>query len=622
MQNVEASTSSSSLRCRQIARLKQMINFNQPISNVLTAEPVWKVLVLDKTGQTIFSPLLTVKELRELGVTLHLCLQSEREALSDVPAIYFVMPNENNIGIISHDLANGTYENYYFNFIGSIPRPKLEELASSAVKFDCLPQVQKVRVRINRPDMTEDSMNQTIDSIVDGLFSVFVTLGTVPIIRSPRGNAAELVAEKLDKKIRDNLRDARNNLFTGDNARIGQLSFQRPVLLIFDRSMDIATPLHHTWTYQALVHDVLLTITQYLLLLAHLLQNFDLNRVIIGAESSRKPKEYDLTVNDKIWMSQKGSPFPVVAEAVQEELEAYRASEDEIVRLKHAMGLDNESDEAISLLNDTNAKLTSAVSSLPELLEKKRLIDLHMNVATEVLEVIKTRKLDAYFETEEKLMNKQMPERSLIDIINDDKCGSLDDKLRLLAIHYICGEMSDNEFISCKTILESMECDTSALKYIKRWKSFAKTPMPQDQYTGGGIKTINMFSKLLTTSSQFVMEGVKNLVIKKHNLPLTKIVDAIMEMKSLPEIEDYRYFDPKLLRPVNDGMPRNRSPSNEAVIFVIGGGTYVEYQNLSDYIKSKPSGGQVLAKKITYGCTELINASQFLQQLNLLGKEI
>ncbi len=31
------------------------------------------------------------------------------------------------------------------------------------------------------------------------------------------------------------------------------------------------------------------------------------------------------------------SPFPQVAEAVQEELEAYRSSEDEIKRLKHVM---------------------------------------------------------------------------------------------------------------------------------------------------------------------------------------------------------------------------------------------------------------------------------------------
>ncbi|KAH7980281.1 hypothetical protein HPB49_014462 [Dermacentor silvarum] len=72
----------------------------------------------------------------------------------------------------------------------------------------------------------------------------------------------------------------------------------------------------------------------------------------------------------------KGSPFPTVAEAVQEELEAYRAQEDEVKKLKAAMGLEGDrTDEAITMLSDNTAKLTSAVSSLPELLERKRLID-------------------------------------------------------------------------------------------------------------------------------------------------------------------------------------------------------------------------------------------------------
>ena len=34
-------------------------------------------------------------------------------------------------------------------------------------------------------------------------------------------------------------------------------SFQRPLLVILDRSTDLASLLHHTWTYQALAHDVL-----------------------------------------------------------------------------------------------------------------------------------------------------------------------------------------------------------------------------------------------------------------------------------------------------------------------------------------------------------------------------
>lgn len=65
-------------------------------------------------------------------------------------------------------------------------------------------------------------------------------------------------------------------------------------------------------------------------------------------------------------------------------------------------------------------------------------------------------------------------------------------------------------------------------------------------------------------------------------MPVTKVVDALMELKTAPETDDYRYFDPKLLR-ATDSTARNRSPFTQAVVFVVGGGNYIEYQNLVDY---------------------------------------
>ncbi len=70
-----------------------------------------------------------------------------------------------------------------------------------------------------------------------------------------------------------------------------------------------------------------------------------------------------------------------------------------------------------------------------------------------------------------------------------------------------------------------------------------------------------MFSHLVNRASHFAMEGVKQLIVKQHvnnyliyswfyllfkKLPVTKIVDNLMECRSSPETDDYRYFDPKL----------------------------------------------------------------------------
>ena len=49
---------------------------------------------------------------------------------------------------------------------------------------------------LNTPSVTDEGMEEMLAQIVDSLFSVCVTLGTVPIIRCPKGNAAEAVATR------------------------------------------------------------------------------------------------------------------------------------------------------------------------------------------------------------------------------------------------------------------------------------------------------------------------------------------------------------------------------------------------------------------------------------------
>lgn len=58
--------------CLQLDALKVMLNLNLPISSSVAHEPVWKLFIYDRSGQDIVSPLLTVKELRDFGVTLHM----------------------------------------------------------------------------------------------------------------------------------------------------------------------------------------------------------------------------------------------------------------------------------------------------------------------------------------------------------------------------------------------------------------------------------------------------------------------------------------------------------------------------------------------------------------------
>jgi len=99
------------------------------------------------------------------------------------------------------------------------------------------------------------------------------------------------------------------------------------------------------------------------------------------------------------------------------------------------MGIDGENEIAFSMVNDNTEKLTNAVNSLPQLLEKKRLIDMHTKIATCILNAIKSRRLDSFFEIEEKIMSKLTLDRSLIDILKDSEFGQPEDKMRLFIIY-------------------------------------------------------------------------------------------------------------------------------------------------------------------------------------------
>jgi hypothetical protein len=480
------------LRDKQIAALKRMLNLNQPTprGSVAASEPVWKVLIYDKFGSDIISPLLSVRELRDLGVTLHLQVDAGREQISDAVAVYFVMPTTANVARICQDCRAQLYDKYYLNFVTAIPRPLLEEVAKASLEADCVSQIGRVYDQylnfisleddffvlrnqmlgevsyyaLNRPDASDEDIQRTCDSIVDCLFSVFVTSGTVPIVQCPRGNAAEMVARALDKKLRDNVRDPRNSMFTGDSTAIAQLSFSRPLLVILDRNVDLATPLHHTWTYQALVHDLL---------------NLDLNRVTLSTADDEPPpsptsspqqRTYDLLHSDRFWEQHRGSPFPAMADAVQAEVDGYKTSEEEMKSLKSAMGVDDESEDS-DLLTDKTSKLGSAIKSLPELMEKKKSIDMHTNIATALLEQIKERKLDVFFEMEDRMISKSSLDKTVLDMISDTTAGTPEDKMRLFIIYYILSpDIAEADVAQYTSALEAVGANTASLTYLSHWK--------------------------------------------------------------------------------------------------------------------------------------------------------
>jgi hypothetical protein len=96
-----------------------------------------------------------------------------------------------------------------------------------------------------------------------------------------------------------------------------------------------------------------------------------------------------------------------------------------------------------------------------------------------------------------------------------------------------------------------------------------------------------------------LISGVKNILPAKKDQPITRIVEGLMDggggvgsglsLGSASLDDDYAYFDPKVTRgTAHDRMKLikaggGRVTFQEAIVFVVGGGNFVEYQNLQEF---------------------------------------
>ena len=80
------------LKMKQAAAVERMLNLNTPAPAASFGgdqwSDQWKVLVYDRAGRDIISPLLNVAQLRRNGITLHMLVGSVRSKLAGFACAY------------------------------------------------------------------------------------------------------------------------------------------------------------------------------------------------------------------------------------------------------------------------------------------------------------------------------------------------------------------------------------------------------------------------------------------------------------------------------------------------------------------------------------------------------
>ncbi|KAL7111057.1 hypothetical protein ACP275_05G064000 [Erythranthe tilingii] len=592
-----------------------MLNLNQAVGSATgTAnEEVYKILIYDRFCQDILSPLIHVKDLRKHGITLYFLLDKDRNPVHDVPAVYFLRPTPSNVQRVISDAARALYDSFHLNFSSSIPRPLLEDLATGTISSDSIQRISKVHdqylefvtlednlfslankncyVQLNDPSAGDKEIEEIIEKIVGGLFCVLATLAVVPIIRCPRGGPAEMVASLLDQRLRDHLL-AKNNLFTeGGNFTS---SFQRPILCLFDRNFELSVAIQHDFRYKPLVHDVL---------------GLRLNRLNVKGEKGGM-KSFELDRSDPFWTANGSLEFPEVAVEIETQLNKYKKDVEEVNR---RTGGDEAEFSGTDLIGNTK-HLMNAVNSLPELTERKQVIDKHTNIATALLGEIKERSLDSFAKKESDMMVRGGIDRAeLVGVLKGK--GTKIDKLRFAIMYLISTEtIPPSEIEVVETALRESEVDTSAFQYVKKIKALNVSLASASSASRSNI--VDWAEKLYGQSIGAVTAGMKNLLSNDHQLALTRTVDSLMEGKPNPEIDSYLIFDPRAPKSTA-GQSHMKGPFKEAIVFMVGGGNYVEYGSLQELVHR-----QQPAKHVIYGTTEILSGDEFVEQLALLGQKM
>jgi sec1 family domain-containing protein 1 len=238
------------------------------------------------------------------------------------------------------------------------------------------------------------------------------------------------------------------------------------VLVILDRNIDLSVMVSHSWTYQAVIHDLL---------------GLKLNRVKLevaakddSSSSSSKAtiRTYDLDSEEPFWAEHAASPFPKVAVEIQEQVKEVQSKMSKVAELRDAEGGSTSSDTPALRTNE----IKDIVSSIPELQEKKRILDMHATIALELLDHINKRSLDKFFQLEESIMIKPSSQHrsEVLSMISDAK-GSALDKLRLFLIYFMAQkkQLEKQELEEFEAALSTAGVDLSALRYLQKFVSTA-----------------------------------------------------------------------------------------------------------------------------------------------------
>lgn len=343
-------------------------------------------------------------------------------------------------------------------------------------------------------------------------------------------------------------------------------------MVVVDRASDLVTPLRHSAAYAALVKDVF---------------HMEHNRCQIPT-TDNTPIVFSVDPRDPLWTQHADSAFPEAAEAVDRAVRQYKQDHDAIGD------------------GSTAADLRNAIEVLPELTERKRVIDMHLQACQALLAVIKERRLGDLFALEQRLDRSDII-HFLTNDAGDDTM--MEDKCRLYLVYML--SRSDPQFErDCQPFLKRLSPELTQkigaiLQHVDLHRTVSSLPTsPRDQDAGNYSTQSEQegWSRGLLSG---LATGVKTLMMNATNtqqdLVLVRTCRSLVDhlTTGTPTPVDHVLMDPN-----SQAQTKGRSAYNHIIVFVVGGIARQEYAALLAAFSQYPvvsvggsavvSGGDIL----------------------------
>lgn len=523
-----------------------------------------KTLILDSETTKIVSMGFSQSDLLKQEIYLFERIDgSLRSNMSQVVAIVFVRPTQENFGLLIKELRAPSYKNYHIFFSSTIDRQNLKELAEADTN-EVVCTVQEIFAdyqpyaahlynipvqNLNHFQIGEVDLRR----ITDGLMALLLSIRRYPTcIKYSRNSQNCLrVCERLTSNV-----SRERELFQ-------QAGKNDVTLVVLDRRDDAATPLLMQWTYEAMLHEIL-TLT---------------NNCIDLSGVGGVPKELQklmITVDsDDFYARNLYLNFGEIGQNI-------RTMVDDFTRQKQ-----------ISQKVDSIQDMKTFVENYPAFKKQSGTVNKHVVLVEELSKRVGKHKLLQVSEVEQNICASEdisVIIQSIRDLI-DDKDVNGSSILRVTAL-FALKFGSQNE-----QVLRSLAASACQAKQINRAEFDAKIRGIRDYSTGLSVgessseKVIGAAKKLFRG-----VQGVEN-IYTQHVPPCRDILENIAKGRNEPRLKSY-------------GPNPQSASSRDIICFIIGGVTYEESFHI--YRLNKELSGQ---SRVSIGGTAMLNSRSFLSQV-------